>query len=169
MAKRLCCFVLAGMLAACSGQQATSSTGGSSSAQPQVSAVSNSSILSRDGCTVDLKQLGQAYIDQPTFYISSGGSGVEQYDKHRLEQNTRAHETFIWDVPEHPGSPNPIAAIQLTIAAGKTVSSASLLPDPPVTDKTIAFLKENGLCQEQHPDYAKLMPELTTKFFPSMQ
>lgn len=25
---------------------------------------------------------------------------------------------------------------------------------------------ENGLCQEQHPDYARLTPELTTKFAP---
>ena len=109
------------------------------------------SIISQSGCTVDLKKVCQAFIDQPTFTIN----GVE-YDARRLEQNGVLHTNVELPFKMPNGDLIGTAECQFD-TQNRRVSYARLLSGLPITDVEVQYVRSHGWCAEQSPDYGKAM------------
>ena len=132
------------LLAGCGPQNPQNPASSSSSvvAQP------NNSILQHNGCTVDLAKVCASYINQPTFYYNG-----DEYDWTRFQQTFNRHPDIeIW--ARYPD--NSVAMdIECHIdAQNRKVNWASLLPNPPMTDKSWDYVKSKRWCQEDFPDYS---------------
>lgn len=114
----------------------------------------DSSTISQSGCTVDLKKVCQALIDQPTFTLN----GVE-YNARRLEQNYVRHTPIEMTFKMPNGDLTRTAECQFD-TLNRTVSYARLLPGPPITDVEVQYVKSHGWCAEQNPDYGKAMARI---------
>ena len=108
-------------------------------------------IISQSECTVDLKKVCQAFIDQPTFTLI----GVE-YDARRLEQNGVRHTNVELPFKMPNGSLIGTAECQFDTQK-RRVSYARLLPGPPITGVEVQYVRSRGWCAEQSPDYGKAM------------
>jgi hypothetical protein len=109
------------------------------------------STISQSGCTVDLKKVCQAFIDQPTFTLN----GVE-YNAQRLEQNGVRHTNV--ELPFNMPNGNLIGTAECQFdTQNRRVSYARLLSGPPITDAEVQYVKSRGWCAEQSPDYEKSM------------
>jgi len=109
------------------------------------------STISQSGCTVDLKKVCQAFIDQPTFTLN----GVE-YNAQRLEQNGVRHTNV--ELPFNMPNGDLIGTAECQFdTQNRKVSYARLLSGPPITDMQVQYVKSRGYCAEQNPDYDKAM------------
>jgi hypothetical protein len=112
-----------------------------------------SSIVKQDGCTVDLKQICQAFIDQPEFVING-----ERYSWERFTNSAAPHAEF--ELPASvlgPGAEGS-ARCQVTIHTRK-VTGARMLSGGPSIAKTMAYFKQGGWCEEASPNYDQLMAD----------
>jgi len=109
------------------------------------------STISQSGCTVELKKVCQAFIDQPTFTIN----GIE-YDARRLEHNSVSHTNVELPLNMPNGDLIGTAECQFD-TQNRKVSYARLLAGPPITDVQVQYIKSRGWCAEQSPDYGKAM------------
>ena len=109
------------------------------------------STISQSGCTVDLKKVCQAFIDQPTFTLN----GVE-YDARRLQENGPSHSNI--ELPFNMPNGDLIGTAECQFdTQNRRVSYARLLQGPPITDVEVQYVKSRGWCAEQNPDYGKAM------------
>ena len=114
------------------------------------------STISQSGCTVDLKKVCQAFINQPTFTIN----GVE-YDARRLQANGVSHTNI--ELPFNMPSGDLIGTIECQFdTQNRRVSYARLLQGPPITGAEVQYVKGMGWCAEQGADYGKAMQPLST-------
>jgi hypothetical protein len=147
---RILCSILA--LAGCSSQNpAKVAPANSSAGQPQTSSAAApvaTSVLQRDGCTIDLAKVCQSYIDQPQFTYNG-----EEYDWPRFQQNSVRHpDVEIW--ARYPDG-SVVADVECHVdAQNRKINWARLLPNPPLTDKSWDFAKSKEWCQQDFPDYS---------------
>jgi hypothetical protein len=109
------------------------------------------STISQSGCTVDLKKVCQAFIDQPTFTLNGA-----QYDARRLEQNGVRHTNVELAFKMPNGDLIGTAECQFD-TQNRRVSYARMLAGPPITDAEVQYVKSRAWCAEQSPDYGKAM------------
>lgn len=121
-------LVLAALIAACS-----------CAGQPS-GVVATGTNVSRNGCTVDLKQICSSVLSQPSFTIN----GVE-YDQNRLEQLGQRHVDLV--LPYNFPNGELLAAVncQLDTQTHK-VTRASLASGPAIDDKAVEYVRSQGLC-----------------------
>jgi hypothetical protein len=142
-----------GLMVSCStnsgpSQTATQSLPASvSSPNPKVS------IVSRNGCTFDLMKLCQAGIERPEIVVNSGTTNWTQ-----LTQNAQPHIHlyFFLILPNHDdgGTVNCYIAVQQ-----RQTISAELLPDKPMSDEALNYVKSLNGCEEQQPNYTNTANE----------
>jgi hypothetical protein len=136
---------------ACAAQQQASSNG---VAQPTASPASGSSVLSTNGCTVDLKKVCQAFIDQPEFPVNG-----QIVTWQALTENVYSSPEI--DLPAGVMGPEFSGDARCRLnTQTRTVAGANLASGGPPIDKTMEFFKKNGWCEESSPDYDKLMAAL---------
>jgi hypothetical protein len=111
-------------------------------AQPPPGVVETGSSVSRNGCTVDLKQICKNFFDQPTFTLN----GV-QYDSQRLASSAPRHMDAV--LPYSYPNGDLLAAVncQLDTQTHK-ITRADLAGGPPIDDKAIEYVRSQGLCLE---------------------
>jgi hypothetical protein len=120
-------ILLVAMIAGCSSSQTSASS---------------STATFRD-CVVDLKQICESFVRQPTFTLNGAQTNARQ-----LEQNAAPHSQ-IW-IPFNYPNGDLIANLECMMDTQKmTVSYARLLPGPPITDKEVQYARSLGLCSEQ--------------------
>lgn len=137
-------MVAIAMLGGCGGQQDNPNT--------------DRSTISQGGCTVDLKKVCQAVIDQPTFTLN----GVE-YNAQRLQDNGVRHTNI--ELPFNLPTGEMIGTVECQFdTQNRKVSYARLLPGPPITDAEAQYVKSAGWCAEQSPDYKKEMSGIQGPF-----
>ncbi len=109
------------------------------------------SIVRRGSCEVDLKKICSAYFSQPQFTLNG-----EEYDATRLEQNSRSHENI--ELPYMYPNGDLIATVECQVdTRNRTISYARLVGGPPIDDKAVAYVRSQGLCADQSPDYSKML------------
>lgn len=143
-------FALILVIAGCAAQQS-----GQVSANPQSPAAgaSDSSIVSRSDCSVDLKKVCQAEIDRPEIIVNN-----DKFDWVSFTQNFPPH-THVYYTLILPNGHAGAAADCYIATERRRVLNASLMPQPPLTDEAVQYVKSIGGCEEQHPDYAKMIEE----------
>jgi hypothetical protein len=120
--------------------------------QPQGVTVSGSEV-SRNGCSVNVKEVCEAFFSQNQIRING-----EKTDRSMLEQNWRPHEDFV--LPYNYPDGQLLATVSCQVDTKKrTVTQAHLLAGPPIDDKAIDYLRSQGFCGEQAPDYRKSMEQ----------
>ena len=143
-------FSVALTILSCAQQQASSN----SAPQPAAGPASSSSILTANGCTVNLKKVCQAFIDQPEFPVSGQILNWQQFTEN-------IYSTPEIDLPAGVmGSDFGGTARCRLNTQTRTVAGADLAPGGASIDKTMEYFKKNGWCQESSPDYDKLMATL---------
>jgi len=113
------------------------------SARPPTGVVNNGSKVSRNGCTVDLKQICRSVFGQPEFTVN----GV-QYDTRRLEQNGPRHPDLLMNYRYPNGEPLVAVNCQLDMST-HAVTRADLASGPPIDDKALDYVRSQGLCMEE--------------------
>ncbi len=155
------CF--AAMLSACGGQQqpAGQPDAGSSSAPPQASSAAQPSyVVSRNGCTINLKKVCQGFIDQPTFVYQD-----VQYDWNSWTQNNPAHSELR--IPITLPSGESLGMVNCYISnQNRKATNANLFRGGAISDKAIDEVKGRGWCEENNPDYTKMWAALEQKLAP---
>jgi hypothetical protein len=120
-------ILLVAMIAGCSSSQTSA----------------NSSTATFGDCMVDLRQICESFVRQPTFTLNGAQTNARQ-----LEQNGAPH-TQIW-IPFNYPNGDLIANLECMIDTQKmTASYARLLPGPPITDKEVQYARSLGLCSDQ--------------------
>ncbi len=154
---------IAAILAGCGGQQETAppSDPEPSAAQSQSSPAPNRPyVVSRNGCTINLKKLCQGFIDQPNFVYQD-----VQYDWNRWSQNNPAHSELR--IPVNLPSGESLGLVNCYISNQKRkATDANLIRGAAVSDKAIEEVKAKGWCEENNPDYTKMWAELEQKIVP---
>ena len=105
--------------------------------------VETGSKISRNGCTVDLKQICRSLFDQSEFTVN----GV-QYDARRLEQNGPRHPDLLMNYRYPNGEPLAAVNCQLDMST-HAVTRADLANGPPIDDKAVEYVRSRGLCMEE--------------------
>jgi hypothetical protein len=111
-------------------------------AQPPAGVVETGSNVSRNGCTVDLKQICRSLFDQPEFTIN----GVK-YDTHRLEQNGPRTVDLLANYNYPNGELLAAVNCQLDMST-HAVTRADLANGPAIDDKAVRYVRSQGLCLE---------------------
>lgn len=124
----------------------------STSSQPD-----SASILKQDGCTVDLKKICEAFIDQPEFPLNGA-----RYTWERLANNSPPHTEIELPASVLGNNAEGTARCQVTIHTRK-VTDARLLRGEPSIAKTMEYFKQSGWCEEASPNYDKLIADLIEK------
>jgi hypothetical protein len=112
-------------------------------AQPPFGVVETGSSVSRNGCTVDLKQICRSLFKQLEFTVN----GV-QYDTRRLEQNGPRHPDLLMNYRYPNGEPLAAVNCQLDMST-HAVTRADLASEPPLDDKAVEYVRSQGLCKEE--------------------
>lgn len=103
----------------------------------------NSSTATFGDCNINLREICEAYVHQPTFTLNGAQSNATQ-----LAQNGNPH-TQIWMPFSYPNG-DLIANLECMInTQSMTASYARLLPGPPITDKEVQYARSLGLCSDQ--------------------
>lgn len=148
----LICLSLA--LASCAGQSA------SENQAPGQASAKAAGILSRDGCTVDLKKVCQAFIDQPSFIYRNS-----QYDWASFSQNNPSHAEL--QLPLNLPNGEYLGMLNChVVTQNRKATAGVLMQGPPVSDQAISYLKKRGWCEENKADYSKLWAAITAKMGP---
>ncbi|MBZ5700192.1 MAG: hypothetical protein LAN18_16790 [Acidobacteriia bacterium] len=143
--------VLAALAAGCGGQQQPPAP------SPQRS---SSSTISRGGCTIDLRKVCQAFIDQPHFVYHS-----VEYDWRSFSQDNPPHAEI--QLPLNLANGEYLGTVNCHVTTeSRKATDAELMHGPPVSDKAVEYIKGKGWCEEDSPDYGKLMSEITRKIAP---
>ena len=99
-------------------------------------------------CNINLRQICEAYVHQPTFTLNG-----EQFDAERLQKETNPH-TQVWMPFSYPNG-DLIANLECMIDTQHlTASYARLLPGPPITDKEVQYARSIGLCADKNGNSA---------------
>ncbi|GEM_PF-3352437 len=113
--------------------------------------------VSRNGCTVDLRRVCEAFFNQKEFVVNGTA-----YDTRSFEQNSRRHEDVV--LPFNYPNGDPIALVHCQYdAADHKVAEARLAEGPPIDDKAVEYIRSQGLCQEQSPDYDQKLNEAASR------
>jgi hypothetical protein len=112
-------------------------------AQPPANVAEPGSMISRSGCTMDLKQICRSLFNQPEFTVN----GV-QYDTRRLEQNGPRHPDLLMNYRYPNGEPLAAVNCQLDMST-HAVTRADLASGPPIDDKAVEYVRSQGLCREE--------------------
>jgi hypothetical protein len=99
--------------------------------------------VTRNGCTVDLKQICRSLFDQPEFTVN----GV-QYDTRRLEQNGPRHPDLLINYRYPNGESLAAVNCQLDMST-HAVTRADLASGSPIDDKAVEYVRSQGLCLEE--------------------
>ena len=113
------------------------------SAQPPAGVIETGSRVSRNGCTMNLKQMCRSLFNQSEFKIN----GV-QYDTRRLEQNGPRHPDLVMNYRYPNGEPLAAVNCQLDMST-HAVTRADLAREPPLDDKAVEYVRSQGLCMEE--------------------
>ena len=106
--------------------------------------VATGSNLSRNGCTVDLKQICKNFFDQPTFTLN----GV-QYDSQRLASSAPRHMDAV--LPYNYPNGDLLAAVNCQLdTQTHRITRADLAVGPPIDDKAVEYVRSQELCQGIH-------------------
>ena len=105
--------------------------------------VETGSKVTRNGCTVDLKQICHTLFDQPEFTVN----GV-QYDIRRLEQNGPRHPDLLMNYRYPNGEPLAALNCQLDMST-HAVTRADLAGGSSIDDKAVEYVRSLGLCLEE--------------------
>ena len=123
---------------------------------PSAGTSAGSSTLAANGCTVDLMQVCQGYIDQPNLMF-----GGAQYTWARYTQLAHPHDDLLLNSgsldPAFPGG----VMCHVTVQSRK-VTGAEPETGPPVA-QTVAYFQGKQLCREQNPDYDKAVGAIVEK------
>jgi len=96
-------------------------------AQPPISGNSDPAVISKDGCTIDLKKICQAFINQPEFPLNGARTSWQ-----RFVDNARPHEDVVLPAvalsPELPGS------VECHIATHSRSATGAELLNGPIQD-----------------------------------
>jgi hypothetical protein len=112
-------------------------------AQPPAGVVEAGSSISRNGCTMNLKQICRSLFNQSEFTVN----GV-QYDTRRLEQNSPRHPDLVMNYRYPNGDPLAAVNCQLDMST-HAVTRADLASEPPLDDKAVEYVRSQGLCMEE--------------------
>ena len=150
---------IAVVLCACGAQPQEAQQSSTAPAQVPISSppAASSSVLKQDGCTVDMKKVCQAFIDQPEFPLSG-----DKYTWERFSGNFPPHTEIELPASALGNNTEGTARCQVSVHARK-VTDGSLLSHGPSIAKTMEYFKQNGWCAEAAPDYDKLMAEVLRK------
>jgi hypothetical protein len=111
-------------------------------AQPPAGVVETGSSVSRNGRTVDLKQICKNFFDQPTFTLN----GV-QYDSQRLQSEAPRHMDAV--LPYNYPNGDLLAAVNCQLdTQTHRITRADLASGPPIDDKAVQYVRSQGLCLE---------------------
>lgn len=111
----------------------------------------NGSRVSARGCTIDLKKFCEAEIEQEEFLYDGA-----KYNWQMFAQNFPPHTYIYYTLTMRDGSPAATAECYIATQQ-RRVLSARLMPRPPVTGAAVEFAKAIGACEEQNPDYSKIL------------
>lgn len=155
MFRRKCLFLMMALgLAACGTQPSRQQASAAPAQAPGSSQANSSSILRQGGCSVDLKKVCQAFIDQPEFVLNG-----ERFSWERFANSSPPHTEIELPASVLGNSAEGTARCQVTIHTRK-VTDARLLSGGPSIDKTMEYFKHNGWCAEASPNYDKLIADL---------
>jgi hypothetical protein len=118
---------------------------------PQAGLTRNGTEVSRGDCTVDLKDICEAFLGQKQFTLNQ-----TQYDARSLEQDSPRHGDLILPYSYPDGTPLAMVRCQFD-TVHHTVTSATLASGPAIDDRAIAYIRSQGFCADQAPDYRKAM------------
>jgi hypothetical protein len=111
-------------------------------AQPPAGVVETGNGVSRNGCTVDIKQICKNFFDQPTFTLN----GV-QYDSQRLASSAPRHMDAV--LPYSYPNGDLLAAVNCQLdTQTHRITRADLAGGPPIDDKAVEYVRSQGLCLE---------------------
>lgn len=163
MRKLAAVLFIAALIAGCGGQQETAGQANpaNSTAQQQTSSASAKSyVVSRNGCTINLKKICQGFIDQPNFVYE----GV-QYDWNSWSQNNPAHSELR--IPVNLPSGQSIGLVNCYISnQNRKAADANLIRNGEIPDQAVEEVKGKGWCEENNPDYTKMWAEIEQKVTP---
>jgi hypothetical protein len=112
-------------------------------AQAPPRAVETGTQVSRNGCTVNLKQICRSLFNQSEFTVN----GV-QYDTRRLEQNGPRHPDLLMNYRYPNGEPLAAVNCQLDMST-HAVTRADLASEPRLDDRAVEYVRSQGLCMEE--------------------
>ena len=114
----------------------------------------NGSEATRGDCTVDLKEICDSMMNRMTH--TDFTMNQENYDERSYEQNRPRHDDLIFPY-NYPGG-TLLASVRCQFdTVHHKVTSATLAGGPPIDDKAIAYIRSQGFCGDQSPDYEKAM------------
>lgn len=105
--------------------------------------------VSRNGCSVDLKEICDALMGQMAqeeFTVNQ-----EKYDARSFEQDRPRHDDLIMSYNYPDGTLLASVRCQFDTVHHK-ITSATLASGPPIDDKAVAYLQSQGLCTESLDD-----------------
>ena len=103
----------------------------------------NTSTATFGDCNIDLRQICETYVHQPTFTLNGAQTNATQ-----LAQNGNPH-TQIWMPFSYPNG-DLIANLECMInTQTMSASYARILSGPPITDKEVQYARSLGLCSDQ--------------------
>jgi hypothetical protein len=115
--------------------------------------IPNASIVSRNGCTFDLMKLCQAGIERPEIVVNSGTTNWAQFAQNA---QPHIHLYFFLILPNHADG----GTVDCYIATQhRQTISAELLPDKPMSDEALNYVKSLNGCEEQQPNYTNTANE----------
>ena len=114
----------------------------------------NGSQATRGDCTVDLKEICDSMMNQMTH--TDFKMNQENYDARSFEQNSPRHEDMIMSYNYPDGTLLASVRCQFDTVHHK-VTSATLAGGPPIDDKAIDYIRNQGFCGDQSPDYNRGM------------
>ena len=105
-------------------------------------------------CTVDLKEICDSMMNR----MASADFTVngENFDQRSFEQNSPRHQDLILSYNYPDGTLLATVRCQFDTVHHK-ITSASLAGGPPIDDKAIDYIRSQGFCGDQSPDYDKAM------------
>lgn len=101
--------------------------------------VETGSDVSRDGCTISLKQISRSLFDQ----VHVNGL---RYDTHGLASRTVVGRWTRWRTTTPNGE--PLAAVNWLDMTTHAVTRADLASGPLIDDKGVEYVRSQGLCLE---------------------
>ncbi len=150
MAERLLLLVCSILFVACASHGSPAGSSGSgavAAATPTAKTASNDHLFDvGQGCKVNPTEACEEYLSRPTILLND-----KQIQTARLLEATRSKSLEI-TLPVSGPKQQVMGTILCSVRLGAVnkVTSASLLPGPPITSEEIAYLKNAGLCQQDN-------------------
>lgn len=115
----------------------------------QSGVTTNGTEVSRNGCSVDLKEICDALMGQMAhtdFTVNQ-----EKYDARSFEQNRPPHDDVLLSYNYPDGTLLASVRCQFDTVHHK-ITSATLASGPPIDDKAINYIRSQGFCGESLDD-----------------